>query len=66
MNHIPVSSSNVSSIAYENGVLEVIFHNGYRYQWNIPESIYRELMAASSKGTFIHTRLKSKYGERKV
>ena len=33
MNLIPVVSSNVSAIGYENGVIEVHFHNGYAYRY---------------------------------
>jgi hypothetical protein len=66
MNHISVSSSTVRSIGYENGVLEVIFKNGLIFQWDVPESIYREFMSAPSKGTFVHSRLKGRYGERRV
>ena len=66
MNHIPVSSTNVRSVGYENGILEIIFKDGSVYQWNVPESVYRELMATHSKGSFIHSRLKGRYGERRV
>ena len=49
MNMIPVSSSNISSIGYQSGTLYVSFHSGGLYAYSgVPESIYRELMSASS------------------
>jgi len=66
MYHTPVSSSNVKSTGYENGVLEVLFKNGLMYRWNVPESTYREFMTAPSKGSFVHSRLKGRFGERQV
>jgi len=66
MNHTPVSSSNVKSIGYENGILEVIFHNGLAYRYDVPESVYREFMSAPSKGRFVSSRLKGRYSERRV
>ena len=49
-----VSSSNLVSVGYENGILEIEFHDGSIYQYhNIPDHIYRGLMSASSKGTYL-------------
>lgn len=57
-----VSSSNVSSIGYENKTLEVHFHSGGIYQYHgVPEAIYRAFLMASSKGQFVHQNLKDKY-----
>jgi len=66
MYHTPVSSSNVKSAGYENGVLEVLFKNGLTYRWNVPELTYREFMTAPSKGSFVHSRLNGRFGERRV
>lgn len=39
MQLISVSSSNVSQIGYENGILEVHFHSGHVYQYlHVPEA----------------------------
>ena len=44
MQMIPVSSSNIASIGYENRTLYVLFHNGGLYAYSdVPESIYNEL-----------------------
>lgn len=62
MNMIPVSSSNVASIGYQNGVIEVHFHNGYAYQYTgTSEALFNEFLNASSKGKFVHQRLKDRF-----
>lgn len=62
MNHIPVSSSNLSSVAYDSGTLEIQFKNGryYRY-FNVPESVYLGLLTAPSKGRYFHRHIKTAY-----
>ena len=50
-----VSSSNLASVGYdpETKTLEIEFLNGGLYQYfNVPESIYNGLMAASSHGSY--------------
>lgn len=48
----PVSSSRISSIGWENDVLEVQFHNGAVYQYyNVSRSEYQNFMNASSLGS---------------
>lgn len=61
MRLIPVSSSNVSAIGYENGVIEVHFQNGsvYRYP-NCSESLFNSFLNADSKGAFVHQQLKGR------
>mgnify|MGYP000999647334 CR=1 FL=1 len=55
MDMIPVSSSNVESIGYEDGVIEVHFHNGYAYRYpNCSEELFSQFLNASSKGSFVH------------
>ena len=50
-----VISSDVASIGYENGVLEVEFHKGgiYRY-YNVDAGLFYEFLNAPSKGKFVH------------
>lgn len=53
MNRIPVRSSNLRSVGYQNGVLEIQFHNGAIYQYfDVPIELANELMRARSKGSF--------------
>lgn len=57
-----VNSSNIRSIGYDNGILEVEFNSGgiYRYS-NVPESIYQNLMSASSIGSYFASNIKNVY-----
>jgi len=52
MNRIPVDSSNIISIGYEPGLLEVEFKNGVYQYPGVPEELGGALMAADSKGKF--------------
>jgi KTSC domain-containing protein len=57
MDRIPVSSTELASIGYEeaNSVLEVEFRKGgvYRY-FEVPVEVFKELMAAPSKGSYFN------------
>lgn len=56
-----VSSSNLASIGYdaENEILEVEFNHGGIYQYfDVPESVYIELMNASSHGQYFDRNVK--------
>jgi len=49
----PVESSNIRSIGYENGKLEVEFHSGKVYQYdNVPPDLADRFVTSSSKGSF--------------
>lgn len=62
MNMIPVSSSNIASIGYENGTLYVAFNRGGLYTYSgVPESIYHGLMSASSHGSYLASHVKGIY-----
>ncbi len=67
MNMIPVSSSNISSIGYQNGTLYVSFHSGGLYAYSgVPESVYRGLMSASSHGSYLASHVKGVYPYRRI
>lgn len=56
-----VSSSNLASVGYdpETKTLEIEFLNGGLYQYfNVSESIYNGLMAASSHGSYFDQHVK--------
>ncbi|MBM3118253.1 MAG: KTSC domain-containing protein [Chloroflexi bacterium] len=64
-----VSSSNISSIGYdsESRTLEIEFHSGGVYQYfDVPQSIYDELMHASSHGSYFHRYVKDRYRWAKI
>ena len=66
---IPVKSSNIKSIGYDSKskVLEVEFHGFsiYRY-FEVPENIYHEFMAASSKGKYLMAKIRDRYRYEKI
>lgn len=67
MNRTPVRSSNIASVGYENGTLEIAFVDSGVYQYfNVPEHVYQGLMSAASKGRYFHDRIKDRYQTRKV
>lgn len=62
MERIKVTSSNVFSIGYLLGILEVEFKDKSIYQYiNVPESLYVRLLNASSKGRFLKEHIKNRY-----
>jgi hypothetical protein len=64
MNRTPVTSSNVASVGYDLNTmtLEVEFRNGSVYQYfDVSESVYQDLMSASSVGTYLNQTIKAIY-----
>lgn len=67
MNMIPVNSSNISSVGYENGTLYIAFHSGGLYAYsNVPEIVFNELLNAPSKGEYFHAYIKKHYAYTKI
>jgi hypothetical protein len=66
---VSVTSSNVQAIAYRAGVggparqiLAVRFRNGSEYHYyDVPLADYLDMLAASSKGRFVWSRLRDQY-----
>ena len=57
MNRQRVNSSNISAVRYNasDRTLEVEFHGGRIYEYfNIPASVYRDLLSATSKGSYFY------------
>jgi len=64
MNRVPVSSSNLSSVGYDesNQILEIEFHGGRVYQYfDVPKRIHQELMNANSHGKYFNRNIEDKY-----
>lgn len=64
MQRTPVFSSNLRSAGYDPSTrrLEIEFHKGTLYVYSgVPESIYRGLMEAPSKGTYHHYYIRDSY-----
>lgn len=67
MERIPVSSSNLASVGYQDGILEVAFKSGSVYQYTgVPESVYEALMSATSHGKFFAAFIRNNYPYRQV
>ncbi len=63
----PVSSSDLSSVGYENGTLYIAFNSGGVYSYsNVPVSVYEGLMSASSHGKYFHAHIKNNYPYRRI
>jgi hypothetical protein len=69
MQHIPVSSSNLRSVAYDSRsqTLEVAFHSGGVYQYyGVPYHIYNGLMTAPSHGKYLWRHIRDRYSYSRV
>ena len=64
---IPVDSTNLESVGYENNTLYVLFHSGGLYSYDgVPYSLYQSLMSAPSKGKFLSQYIKNSYPYKKL
>lgn len=67
MNIIPVSSSNVAAVGYDEGVLQVHFVNGSVYNYfAVPEYIFTETLIANSVGTYLRENVFEKFDHEKI
>jgi len=63
----PVISSNVNSVGYDNGTMQVNFHNGYIYTYsNVPENLYIAFISSASVGRYHHQYISGRYGETRI
>ena len=63
----PVSSTDIASIGYEKTTLYISFHKGGTYAYfNVPQSVYAELMSATSHGRYFHAFIKGRYSYQKI
>lgn len=64
-----VESSMITSFGFDPNVstLEIEFKRGVVWQYfDVPESVYYEMKAASSCGKFFHANIKGQYAESQV
>ena len=67
MDRTPVKSSNLASVGYENGVLEIKFLSGRVYRYDgVPEDVHSGLMNASSKGRYLWRYIRDRYSTTRV
>ncbi|MGN6276315.1 MAG: KTSC domain-containing protein [Solirubrobacterales bacterium] len=62
MRRVPVESSVIAEIGYEDEIMEVRFDNGglYRY-FNVPPQVCLDLLKADSKGRFFNDEIRGEY-----
>jgi hypothetical protein len=62
MERVPVVSSVMASVGYDDNTLEIEFTRGDVYQYfDVPESIHQALMQAESHGTFFNSHVRGAY-----
>lgn len=64
MRRQPVTSTNINEIGYDeqSRTLEIAFRNGSVYQYfDVPATVYRELMQSSSHGQFLNRQIRTQY-----
>ena len=69
MERTRVESSAIASVGYQpgRGLLEVEFTSGAIYHYyDIPRTVYQQLLHADSKGRYLNTRIKPAYRYSKV
>lgn len=70
MEMLPVQSSVIDSIGYDQATsnLMVVFRDGHVYEFHmVPQHVWEEFLAASSKGAFFNEMLKEgPYGQRRT
>lgn len=69
MNRVPVSSSNLSSVGYDEAdqVLEIEFNSGRVYQYfDVPKRAHQGLMGAASHGKYFHKYIEDNYNYNRV
>ena len=67
MQMVSVSSSNLSSVGYENGTLYIAFNSGGVYSYSgVPRSVYEELMAAESHGKYFVKFIRNVYPYQRI
>jgi ATP-dependent DNA helicase RecG len=61
---VPITSSNLSSVKYDwdKQLLEIAFHYGAVFQYfDVPQTVYEELMNSPSKDSYFINEIKSKF-----
>ncbi len=67
MEMIPVESSNLESVGYEDGMLYITFQSSGTYvYYSVPVTVYEGLMNAPSKGKYFYNCIRDKYQYRKI
>jgi hypothetical protein len=67
VNRRPVSSSNISSVGWEQDTMEVEFKSGHLYAYHeVPEALYQAMLGADSVGKFFSSTIAGKFEQTRV
>ncbi|SFT39248.1 KTSC domain-containing protein [Pseudoalteromonas lipolytica] len=68
MERVPVESSNLVSVGYDENslTLEIEFKSGIYQYYDVPQYIYEELISSSSLGSYHHRSIKNEFSCSKV
>ena len=67
MNRRPVTSSNIASIGWDEGVLEVEYRSGHLYEYaDVPEGVYQAALGASSVGKFVASEVQGNFQSKRL
>lgn len=70
MKKYPVDSEAMTSVGYDADakILEIQFKTGgaLRQFYNVPASVFDDMMAAESQGEFFNTEINGKYSEKRI
>lgn len=67
MRMIPVDSSNLASVGFDDGTLYISFNHGGTYSYsNVPYEVYKALLNAPSKGKYFHSHIRYTYPYKKL
>ncbi len=62
MDRVPVDSEALSSVGYEDGVLEIEFSSGGVYLYfDVPQGVHEALMRADSHGQFFSRQIRDRF-----
>lgn len=67
MNMIPVTSSTIKSVGYQDDDLYIEYQSGQTYKYSkVPRTLYENLLQAESKGKYLNTEIKNKFIYEKI
>jgi hypothetical protein len=67
MNLIPVTSSTIKSVGYQDDDLYIEYQSGQIYKYSkVPRTLYENLLHAESKGRYLNTEIKNKFIYEKI
>jgi hypothetical protein len=59
-------SSNIASVGYEDGVMEVEFKGGKVYRYTVPREVFEDFRSAGFRGGWFHANVRRLYEGTKV